>query len=78
MFKSNRGAVALMAYAAMLLFAFYGVLLCGNAARRYRVQTEAIEAIKGVYTGDVLGTDELMKIYFDNGGESIVLYNNPI
>lgn len=72
MFKSTRGSVALMAYAAMLLFALYGVILCSNAARRYKVQTEAIDVITNVYT-DNMGADQLQKIYNDNGGEIIAV-----
>lgn len=72
MFKSTKGSVALMAYAAMLLFAFYGVLLCSNAARRYKVQTEAIDVITEVYSNN-MGADQLIKIYLDNGGKEIIV-----
>ncbi|MBR4111254.1 MAG: hypothetical protein IKK43_06195 [Clostridia bacterium] len=70
MFKSTKGSVALMAYSAMLLFALYGVLLCSNAARRYKVQGEAIKVITEVY-GNNFAADGLAKIYVDNGGEII-------
>ena len=72
MFKSTKGSVALMAYAAMLLFAFYGVPLCSNAARRYKVQTEAIDVITEVYSNN-MGADQLIKIYLDNGGKEIIV-----
>ncbi|MBO5179706.1 MAG: hypothetical protein J6B87_05115 [Clostridia bacterium] len=72
MFKSTKGSVALMAYAAMLLFALYGVLLCSNAARRYRIQTEAIDVITNVYNNN-MAADQLSKIYLDNGGEVILV-----
>lgn len=70
MFKSTKGSVALMAYSAMLLFALYGVILCSNAARRYKVQSEAIDVITSVYINN-MGADQLVKIYNDNGGEVI-------
>lgn len=72
MFKSRKGSVTLMAYAAMLLFALYGVLLCSNAARRYKVQATAIDVITDVYN-DNFAADQLSKIYFDNGGEIIAV-----
>ena len=72
MFKSRKGSVTLMAYAAMLLFALYGVLLCSNAARRYNVQATAIDVITDVYN-DNFAADQLSKIYFDNGGEIIAV-----
>lgn len=70
MFRSTRGSVALMAYAAMLLFALYGVILCSNAARRYKVQSESIDVITNVYINN-MGADQLSKVYNDNGGEII-------
>lgn len=72
MFKSKKGSVTLMAYAAMLLFALYGVLLCSNASRRYKVQSSAIDVITEVYNNNI-AADQLSKIYFDNGGEIIVV-----
>lgn len=72
MFKSTKGSVTFMAYTAMLLFALYGVLLCSNAARRYKVQASAIDVITEVYNNNI-GADQLSKIYFDNGGETIIV-----
>lgn len=70
MFKSTRGSVTLMAYAAMIFFALYGVLLFGNAARKYKIQTEAINTITSVYTVE-FGNEQLSKIYLDNGGKTL-------
>lgn len=72
MFKSTRGSITLMAYAAMIFFALYGVLLFGNAARKYKIQTEAIDTITSVYTAE-METEQLSKIYLDNGGETLLV-----
>lgn len=72
MFKSTRGSVTLMAYAAMIFFALYGVLLFGNAARKYKIQTEAIDTITSVYTVN-MEAEQLSKIYSDNGGEMLLV-----
>lgn len=72
MLKSEKGSVTLMAYASMIFFALYCVLLCSNAARKYKIQTEAIKVITSVYDNNV-GDDELSKIYFDNGGTVILV-----
>lgn len=67
MWKSRRGSITLMAYASMIFFALYCILLCSNAARKYKIQTESIKVITSVYNNDV-ETNELSKIYLDNGG----------
>lgn len=72
MFKSTKGSVALMAYTAMLLFALYGVLLLSNASRRFKVQEEAIDIITNVYNNNI-ASDEMSKIYLDNGGQIILV-----
>ncbi len=70
MFKSKKGSITLMAYASMIFFALYCVILCGNSARKYKIQTESIKVINSVYDND-LAQDELIKIYYDNGGEML-------
>lgn len=67
MLKSKKGSITLMAYASMIFFALYCVLLCSNSARKYKIQTESIKVINSVYDNDI-GVDELTKIYYENGG----------
>lgn len=70
MLKSKRGSITLMAYASMIFFALYCILLCSNAARKYKIQTESINVITSVYSNE-MSASELSKIYFDNGGSLI-------
>lgn len=70
MWKSKKGSITLMAYASMIFFALYCILLCSNAARKYKIQTESIKVITSVYNNDI-DASEMSKIYFDNGGNLI-------
>lgn len=70
MFKSTKGSVTFMAYAAMLFFALYIILICSNGARKYKVQSEAIDVVTEVYTINT-PNEEIEKVYFENGGKKI-------
>ena len=46
MLKDTRGSITMMAYVAMLFFSLYGAVVLGHAARKYKIQTDAIQTIK--------------------------------
>lgn len=71
MLKSTRGSVTMMAYAAMLFFALYCVILYSNAVRQYKLQTNEANMIQEAYTSSAYNNlEELTKIYYDNGGKT--------
>ena len=70
MIKGTRGSITMMAYVAMLFFSLYGAIVAGNAARRYKNQTDAINSIRNSY--DFQMTDqELYRLYYNTGAEGI-------
>ena len=66
MLKDVRGSITMMAYVAMLFFSLYGAVVLGHAARKYKIQTDAIQTIKNSY--DVqLSDQELYRLYENIG-----------
>ena len=49
MLKNTRGSITMMAYVAMLFFSLYGAIVYGNAVRKYKIQTDAIQTISNSY-----------------------------
>lgn len=71
-FKDTKGSVTMMAYVAMLFFSLYGAIVLGNAARKYKIQTNAIQTIKNSYDFQ-MSDQELYRLY-DNIGAARIEY----
>ena len=70
MLKNTRGSVTMMAYVAMLFFSLYGAIVFGNAYRKYKIQTDAIQTIANAYDFQ-MSDQELYRLYDNVGGERI-------
>lgn len=70
MLKDTRGSITMMAYVAMLFFSLYGAIVAGNAARKYKIQTDAIQSISNSYDFQ-MSDQELYRLYFNTGAQGI-------
>ena len=73
MLKDTRGSVTMMAYVAMLFFSLYGAIVLGNAARKYKIQTDAIQTISKAY--DFQMSDQELHRLYDNIGAARIEYD---
>jgi len=70
MLKDTRGSITMMAYVAMLFFSLYGAIVFGNAVRKYKIQTDAIQTISNSYDFQ-MEPQELYRLYDNIGAERI-------
>ncbi len=70
MLKDKRGSITMMAYVAMLFFSLYGAIVFGNAFRKYKIQTDAIQTISNAYDFQ-MSEQELYRLYDNVGAERI-------
>lgn len=70
MLKNTRGSITMMAYVAMLFFSLYGAVVYGNAVRKYKIQTDAIQTISNSYDFQ-MSAQELYRLYDNVGAQRI-------